>query len=113
MSAVQPEGGPERGVTTVFGRSFNTTGLLGLSEDAAGHPLERGFPVWATLPGQQSLAEGRLWHFFFAWVFVANGAIYLVAGLLGGHVWRDLLPTGHQLLQIGRTLRDQPIVPLS
>jgi thiosulfate reductase cytochrome b subunit len=106
MSAVQPEGGAERGVTTVFGHSFNTTGLLGLSQDSAGHPLERGFPVWATLPGQQSLAEGRLWHFFFAWVFVANGAIYLLAGLLGGHVWRDLLPTGHQLRQIGRTTWD-------
>ncbi len=37
MSAVQAEGGPERGVTTVFGHSFNTTGLLGLSQDAAGH----------------------------------------------------------------------------
>jgi thiosulfate reductase cytochrome b subunit len=106
MSAVQPEGGPQRGVTTVLGYRFDTTGVLGLSQDAAGHSWERGFPAWATLPGQQSLAEGRLWHFFFAWLFVVNGAIYLLAGLLGGHVWRDLLPTGHQLRRIGRTTWD-------
>jgi thiosulfate reductase cytochrome b subunit len=106
MSAQQPNDGPQRGVTTVFGHQFDTTGVLGLSSDAAGHPWERGFPAWATLPGQQSLAEGRLWHFFFAWLFVVNGAIYLLVGLLSGHVWRDLLPTGHQLRQIPRTIWD-------
>jgi len=103
MTAVQPEGGTQRGVTTVFGHGFDTTGLLGLSRDSNGGVWERGFPAWATLPGEQSLAEGRLWHFFFAWLFVLNGAIYLLAGLLGGHVWRDLLPTGQQLRRIGRT----------
>ncbi|HEY4044323.1 MAG TPA: hypothetical protein VGM32_21095, partial [Rhodopila sp.] len=50
MSAVQPESGPERGVTTVLGHRFDTTGVLGLSPDADGHPWERGFPTWATLP---------------------------------------------------------------
>src|ERR1700753_2222287 len=35
MSAVQRESGPELGVTTLLGHSFNTTGLLGLSQDAA------------------------------------------------------------------------------
>jgi thiosulfate reductase cytochrome b subunit len=106
MSATQPDGGPQRGVTTIFGRSFDTTGVLGLSPDARGRPWERGFPSWATLPGEQSLAEGRLWHFFFAWVFVANGALYLLASLLGGHIWRDLLPTGQQLRRFGRTVWD-------
>jgi thiosulfate reductase cytochrome b subunit len=106
MSAVQPEGHPQRGVTTVFGYHFDTTGVLGLSQDAAGQALERGFPAWATLPSQQSLAEGRLWHFFFAWLFVVNGAIYLLAGLFGGHIWRDLLPTGQQLRLIARTTWD-------
>jgi thiosulfate reductase cytochrome b subunit len=106
MSAVQPETGPERGVTTVLGHRFDTTGVLGLSPDADGHPWERGFPMWATLPGGQSLAQGRLWHFFFAWLFVANGAIYLLAGLLSGHLWRDLLPTAHELRRIARTAWD-------
>ena len=62
-----------------------------------GHPWARGFPSWITLPGEQSLAEGRLWHFFFAWLFVLNGALYLVAGCAGGHFRRDLLPSGHDL----------------
>jgi len=66
----------------------------------------RGFPSWATLPGQQSLAEGRLWHFFFAWLFVVNGAVYLLASLLGGHFWRDLVPSRHDLGRIGRTVWD-------
>jgi thiosulfate reductase cytochrome b subunit len=106
MSAVQPDGGSERGVTTVLGHRFDTTGVLGLSPDEAGRPWARGFPAWATLPGGQSLAQGRLWHFFFAWLFVVNGAIYLAAGLLDGHVWRDLLPTRHELRRIGRTFWD-------
>ena len=94
MSAVQPDGGPQRGVTTVFGHSFDTTGVLGLSQDDMGHPWARGFPAWATLPSDQSLADGRLWHFFFAWLFVANGALYMVASLLGGHIWRDVFRPG-------------------
>ncbi len=106
MSADQREGGPPRGVTTILGRQFNTTGVLGVSQDAAGHPWARGFPAWATLPGQQSLAEGRLWHFFFAWLFVVNGAVYLLVSLLGRHLWRDLLPTVPQLRRIGRTAWD-------
>src|SRR5579864_3322615 len=32
------------------------------------------FPGWATIPSYQDLAGGRLWHFFFAWILVINGA---------------------------------------
>jgi len=32
------------------------------------------FPDWVTLPGSQWLEMGRRWHFFFAWLFVKNGA---------------------------------------
>jgi thiosulfate reductase cytochrome b subunit len=106
MTAEQPQNGPPRGITTVFGHRFDTTGVLGLSSDASGQPWERGFPAWATLPGEQSLAGGRLWHFFFAWVFVINGSIYLLAGIFGGHIRRDLLPGWEQLRHIGRTARD-------
>lgn len=53
----------------------------------------RGFPDWATLPGYRDLATGRRWHFFFAWLLVANGAVYLAWSLLRGHLRRDLLPT--------------------
>jgi thiosulfate reductase cytochrome b subunit len=103
MTAEQ-RGDTSRGVTTVLGHRFDTTGVLGLSADAQGHPWARGFPAWATLPGQQALAEGRLWHFFFAWLFVLNGAFYLLAGVFGGHVWRDLLPSGRQLRGLGHTI---------
>lgn len=106
ISAELSEGNSRRGVTTVLGHHFDTTGVLGLSSDAAGRRWERGFPAWATLPSGQSLAEGRLWHFFFAWLFIVNGGIYLLAGLFSGHFWRDLLPTRYQLRRIGRTTWD-------
>jgi thiosulfate reductase cytochrome b subunit len=98
--------GSSKGITTVFGHRIDTTGILGLSGDAAGRPWARGFPAWVTLPSQQSLAEGRLWHFFFAWLFVVNGAVYLLAGLAGKHLWRDLVPSWHDLGRIGRTAWD-------
>ncbi|WP_298253282.1 cytochrome b/b6 domain-containing protein [Bradyrhizobium sp.] len=92
------------GVTTVFGRSFDTTGLLGVSgrNDAA----ERAFPAWATLPGYQDLATGRRWHFFFAWLLVLDGLAYLVFSLASGHVWRDLIPPARQLRRIGASVLD-------
>jgi thiosulfate reductase cytochrome b subunit len=49
---------------------------------------------------------GRRWHFFFAWVLVINGLVYLAHGLATGHVRRDLLPTGRQWRTIGRTTWD-------
>ena len=36
-----------------------------------------GFPYWTTLPQIEDLATGRRWHFFFAWLLVLNGAVYL------------------------------------
>lgn len=83
--AVELRGEPA-GVTKVGPFVFETTGVLGWS----GQP--RGFPAWATLPSHRSLADGRRWHFFLAWVFVANGLAYLVHGVLSGHLRRDLVP---------------------
>lgn len=59
--------------------------------------IRDGFPGWATLPGYRSLADGRLWHFFFAWVFVINGLAYLAWSAGRGHFRRDLWPTRDQL----------------
>jgi len=64
------------------------------------------FPGWATLPGEQWLAMGRRWHFFFAWLLVGNGAVYLVSGFVSGHFRRDLLPSGAQWRAIGHTVWD-------
>ena len=85
------KGGDFVGLTRIGDAVFDTTGVLGFSGEV------RGFPAWATLPSYRSLADGRRWHFFFAWVFVINLAIYLVAGLLSGHVRRDLLPDRDQV----------------
>jgi thiosulfate reductase cytochrome b subunit len=70
---------------------------------ATGHGA---FPSWAMLPGWQDLAAGRRWHFFFAWVFVLNGSVYLVHTLASGRLRRVLSPTPEQLRHIGRTLRE-------
>jgi thiosulfate reductase cytochrome b subunit len=104
LDAVQ-EGNDLKGVTRVFGGSFDTTGWLGASEED-GDVVARGFPAWITVPSYQDLATGRRWHFFFAWLFVINGAVYLLFGFLGGHFRRDLVPNGSQLRRIGGTVRD-------
>lgn len=75
------------GVTQIGDLSLTTTGVLGASDGQA-----RGFPAWATLPSYRSLADGRRWHFFFAWLFVFNGLVYLGWGLASGHFRRDLAP---------------------
>lgn len=83
-----------RGVTRVAGQEIDTTGVLGLSRTTSGGWLPQGFPNWATLPGHRDLAVARRWHFFLAWLFVINGAIYYLFGLVSGHLRRDLAPTG-------------------
>lgn len=94
------------GVTTVFGTTFETTGVLGLSTTSDGRVAARGFPSWATIPSYRDLATGRRWHFFFAWLFVINGIVYVVASLAGRHVWRDLVPSRDQLRHTGATILD-------
>jgi thiosulfate reductase cytochrome b subunit len=89
-------GGHLRGVLQVGGAAFDTTGLLGVSR-YHGAPMVRGFPGWITLPSWRDLATGRRWHFFLAWIFVANGLAYLLAGLVNGHFRRDLAPRAGEL----------------
>lgn len=90
------------GVTTILGHDFTTTGVLGVSREN-GELVERGFPSWATLPSYQDLATGRRWHFFFAWLFVANGLVYLAWSLTSGHL-RELVPSRDQLRHIGGSI---------
>ena len=97
---VDAQGKPS-GVTRVFGREFDTTGVLGLSGAA-----QRGFPAWLTLPGPQWLAMGRRWHFFFAWVLVLNGLAYIAYSLASRHLTRDLVPTRGDWRSLGKSIRD-------
>jgi thiosulfate reductase cytochrome b subunit len=85
------------GFTRVGATTFDTTGIFGVSRNAAGREVVRGFPRWATLPGWRDLALGRRWHFFFAWLFVANLLLYLLAAIASGHLQRDFLPARNQL----------------
>lgn len=85
------------GFLKVGSASFDTTGVLGVSRNPDGELVERGFPRFVTLPAYRDLSLGRRWHFFFAWLFVVNLAVYYIGGLLSGHLRRDLLPTRAQL----------------
>jgi thiosulfate reductase cytochrome b subunit len=86
--------GKARGITTIGAHRFDTTGVLGVSSRADGMRVKRGFPEWATIPGPRSLALGRRWHYFFAWLWVINGACYLLWSLASRHLSRDLVMQG-------------------
>jgi thiosulfate reductase cytochrome b subunit len=70
------------------------------------------FPGWATIPSYQDLAGGRLWHFFLAWIFVINGAVYLLVSLASRHIGRDLIPTRAELIHAGHAVRDHILLRL-
>ncbi|HLH94266.1 MAG TPA: cytochrome b/b6 domain-containing protein [Xanthobacteraceae bacterium] len=96
-AAINRHNGAVVGVTQVAGLTFVTTGVLGVSYDPERGMVRRAFPAWLTLPGEPGLALARDWHFLIAWLFVANGAAYLLFGFLSGHFRRDLAPTSEQL----------------
>src|SRR5437762_3502119 len=106
LKAVETPEGETRGITEILGREFDTTGLLGASRRSGPDLEERGFPSWATLPGDQWLAMGRRWHFFFAWIFVLTGLGFGLWALARGHLTDDLWPTGTDLRGIARSLLD-------
>lgn len=95
------ENGEIKGITTVFGRAFDTTGVLGYSDQRS-----RAFPAWATLPGPQWLAMGRQWHLFFAWVFVITGGVFVFYALLSRHLSHDLIPNQGDLRSIGPAMKN-------
>ncbi len=95
MGAYQAQDGLH-GVTQVGPYAFDTTSLFGASQ-THGVWSSRGFPAWLTIPSVRFLALGRRWHFFFAWLFALNGALYIASAVLSGHLRRDLAPTASQL----------------
>jgi thiosulfate reductase cytochrome b subunit len=105
LRAARAMDGTRMGVTTVLGREFDTTGVLGLSSEN-GALTARGFPSWMTVPGPRWLAMGRRWHFFFAWVFVINGLVYLALAARSRHVTGELLPDRRDWRTIGRSIKD-------
>ena len=106
MGALQDTQGRLIGTTRIFGYSFTTTGVLGVSADADGRLRARGFPSWITVPGSQWLSMARRWHFFFAWLLVINGVAYLLYALASRHLTRDLAPTRRDWRSIGQSIVD-------
>ena len=98
---VQTDDGDIKGITTVLGHQFETTGILGYSNGSV-----RAFPAWATIPSGKWLAMGRQWHLFFAWLFVINGLIFTAYALASRHATRDLAPTVMEWRGIGKSLKD-------
>ncbi len=103
---VDDDGDITGGVTRILGHEFDTTGFLGASEDRSGELSERGFPSWITLPEWQWLSMSRRWHFFFAWLLVINGIVFVIYSTLSGHLHHDLSPTKKDWHSIGRTITD-------
>ena len=91
------------GETVIFGHAFDTTGVLGASNED-GQVSPRAFPSWITIPSSQDLATGRRWHFFFAWLLVLNALVYLAWGIASRHFGRDLFPSRVELGHIGREI---------
>lgn len=104
IGAQQTANGP-RGVTEILGHQFDTTGVLGLSAGQNG-PEPRAFPAWATIPSFQDLGTGRVIHFFFAWIFVANFVLWIAASLINGHLRRDIVPGKGDARGLGRDILD-------
>ena len=102
---MRADSGEMRGITTILGHKFDTTGVLGYSNNSA-----RAFPDWATVPSAKWLAMGRQWHLFFAWLFVINGVLFATYAVISRHLTRDLAPTGQDLKGIGKAVKDHLVL---
>ncbi|KRA97347.1 HupC [Devosia sp. Root685] len=104
IGAVNTPEGP-RGRTTVFGQSFDTTGVLGMSGTAEA-PQYVGFPGAVTIPSFRDLATGRVVHFFFGWVLVAALFVWFLASFINGHLRRDIVPKGSDISGLPKDAMD-------
>lgn len=105
LTAKTAPDGSLRGITQIGSALWDTTGVLGASR-IFGQTVARGFPAWATLPSWQSLASGRQWHFFFAWLFVANGVLFMAYAVISRHAQRDLFPHRADIRRLGQDIVD-------
>jgi Ni/Fe-hydrogenase b-type cytochrome subunit len=91
--AATSDDGEVRGYLQLYGKQIETTGYLGAQQGALA-PTVRAFPSWLTIPGYYSLAAARRWHFFFGWLFVINGLLYVFYNLATGHLRKFFLTLG-------------------
>ena len=97
VGSADDPGGRPYGFLRIGTLTVGTTGVLGISDATNGQIQAIGYPHWATFPSYRDLATARSWHFFFAWVLILNGLLYLVWGAVSGHLRRDLLPRLREL----------------
>lgn len=102
--ALNREGGPI-GQTKLFGMTFDTTGVLGVS-DNNGRASFTAFPGWATIPSYRDLGTGRVVHFFFAWILVGTLLMWLVNAISSGHLWRDIVLKPRDIRGLPRDIWD-------
>ena len=76
----------QEGYLYLAGLEIPTTGFLGFTENST-----RAFPPLVTIPNYYSLAEGRQWHFFFAWVLVISALLYFIYSIFSNHLRHDLV----------------------
>ena len=86
----------DRGYLRIGDVQVDTTGVLGRWTNPAGMAQNRAFPHWITIPSSYSLADGRLWHFFFAWVLALALTGYMLISLFNRHISRDLHIRRHE-----------------
>jgi thiosulfate reductase cytochrome b subunit len=108
--AAHGPGGQLIGITQIGDAQINTTGFLGVSNNAMGHPVARTWPTWMTLPSYRDLATARRWHFFFAWMLVINGALYLAWNTYVRHIQKDLWPTREDIRDIPQSVVDHALL---
>ena len=87
----------EQGFLRVGDHAIHTTGVLGSWGGPGDQTVYTAFPGWLTIPSTYDLAGSRHWHLTFAWLFVTAIVLYWIFGLGNRHIWRDLLPSRHEL----------------
>lgn len=86
-----------RGYLRIGSASIETTGVLGISGNQPVSSRPTAFPSWATIPSSYNLADGRLWHLFFAWVLATGLSAYLLVSIWNRHLQEDVAPTRDEL----------------
>jgi thiosulfate reductase cytochrome b subunit len=94
------------GYTKIFGKEFNTTGVLGVSGSSSLTQVYQAFPPALTIPSNRSLATGRIIHFFFAWILVTTLLVWAIASVISGHLRRDLVITGTDIKKLPQDIKD-------